>query len=73
MKFNIAKFEKAGFIVRVEKDSIEIQGPPTHTENWLRIRSDIETSGIRDPGLVDYVAGAYLDALHRARILELAE
>lgn len=74
MRFNIAKLREAGFRVDVDKDTVEIQGPPLTETAWLNIRAVVTGQAkIKDPGLQDYVLGEFMTALHRAQILELAE
>lgn len=72
MRFNIKKLQAAGLEVIVGKDNIEIHAPPVPEAVWLEARKNIEGL-VKDPGLRDYVLGIYLTALHRARVLELAD
>lgn len=74
MRFNIRKLEEKGFTVAVGKDAIEIHSAPLANTAWNSTKNVVvEHAGITDPGLQDYVMSAFLVALQRAQILELAE
>lgn len=74
MRFNIKMLEAKGFQVVVDKNSIDILSPPMSETAYLNIKAVITgRAGIKDPGLQDYVMNAFLAALQRAEILELAD
>lgn len=74
MRFNIQALEAKGFHVTVGKNNIDIVPPPMSQTTYLNIKAVVTgQAGINDPALQDYAIGAFLTALQRAQILELAE
>lgn len=74
MIFNVKKLQDQGFHVEVNNvdGSIKIYAPSTPEATWREMKDRI-SDRVGDPGLQEYVLGAYLIALERAMILELAE